>query len=44
MVIFLDIFFTIIIPMHRSMKFFIRMFVTFLLLTEPASRKPNPAL
>ena len=31
------------IPTQRSAKFLMRMFVTFLLLMEPASRKPNPA-
>ena len=30
-------------PKHRSAKFLMRMLVTFLLLTEPASRNPNPA-
>ena len=33
----------VIIPKHKSAKFLIRIFVTFLLLTDPASRKPNPA-
>ena len=32
------------IPKHKSAKFLMRMFVTFLLLTEPASRNPKPAL
>ena len=31
------------IPKQRSAKFLMRMLVTFLLLTEPASRKPKPA-
>ena len=30
-------------PKQRSAKFFIRMFVTFLLRTDPASIKPKPA-
>ena len=31
------------IPKQRSAKFLIRIFVTFLLLTEPASMNPKPA-
>ena len=31
-------------PKQRSAKFFIKMFVTFLLRTDPASMKPKPAL
>jgi hypothetical protein len=31
------------LPKHKSAKFMISMFVTYLLLTDPASRKPNPA-
>ena len=32
------------IPKHKSAKFLMSIFVTFLLLTDPASMKPNPAL
>lgn len=31
------------LPKHKSAKFLMRIFVTFLLLTDPASIKPNPA-
>ena len=44
MVVIVHNLFLCFIPKHKSAKFLMRIFVTFLLLTDPASIKPNPAL
>ena len=44
MVFIFDKTFLSFIPKHKSAKFLMSIFVTFLLLTDPASMKPNPAL
>ena len=44
MVLIFDKTFLWFIPKHKSAKFLMSIFVTFLLLTDPASMKPNPAL
>ena len=41
--VFLSYKYLFFLPKHKSAKFLMRIFVTFLLLTDPASIKPNPA-